>query len=246
MNTVVIIQTRMSSTRLPGKVLYPLNKRPVLEHVVNRVKQAKLVDDVVVATTDLTADDIIVQWTEALGIKYYRGSESNVLERYYQAALASNAKTVIRITSDCPLIDPKLIDLMVEFYRQNNFRMVTNSGPYDDKRTYPRGLDIEILDFELLKEAHYDAKEDYEREHVTPYVYKNFNENIYHFLNSRDMSNYRWTLDTIEDFKFIQKVYEYFGSEISFADTENILSFLESNNEIREINQNIQQKKVPY
>ncbi|WP_099190196.1 cytidylyltransferase domain-containing protein [Tepidibacter mesophilus] len=240
---VAIIQTRMGSTRLPGKVMKNLMGKTILEHVINRVKQSKLINEIVIGTTTLERDNIIAEECENCGVKYFRGSENDVLSRYYHAAKENNADIVVRITSDCPLIDPNVIDVIIKFYLDNNYELVTNAGVDLSQRTYPRGLDIEVFLFKTLQDAFVNAKLNYQREHVTPYIYENINS-IYYYLNDKNYSKYRWTLDTKEDFELISRVYDkFYKGEHDFY-LDEIVNFIIKNPEISKINAHIEQKKI--
>lgn len=243
MKTVVIIQARMGSTRLPGKVMMKINEETVLSHVVRRVQQAKEIDEIVIATTTLLSDDEIVAEAKRIGIKYYRGSEDDVLSRYYYAAEASQSEAIVRITSDCPLIDPKVIDKMVNEYHKlkqvNRVDYLSNTLT----RTFPRGLDLEIISFDNLKEAFESAKQPYEREHVTPYFYENPDKfTLVNYSMTPDYSQHRWTLDTLEDFELITKIYkELYDKEHDFYLSE-IIELFNQKKELVGINKNIKQK----
>ena len=241
--TVAIIQARMGSTRLPGKVMKKLCGQTILAHDIERVKQARTLDDIVVATTISDADDIIFTESLKCGVKVFRGSEKDVLSRYYFAATEHGANIVVRITSDCPLIDPKVIDNIVAFFKEGGYDIVANVGSDLSKRTYPRGLDTEVFSYAALQEAYNNANEIYQREHVTPYIYENA-KRLFYFKNDVDYSQYRWTLDTEEDWQLIQKLYEhlYHGKhDFYLAD---ILNLIEQNPELCEINKDIEQKKL--
>ena len=244
MNKVVaIIQARMGSTRLPGKVMKKLVDKSVLAHVINRVEQSKLIDEIVIATTELERDEVIVKEAKKLGVNYYRGSEENVLSRFYYSAQENNADTIIRITSDCPLIDPYIIDELVRFYQENDYDLVTNAGSDLSQRTYPRGLDVEVFSFELLKTAFNNALKDYQLEHVTPYIYEN-KDKIYYYKNDSDYSQYRLTLDEEADWKLIKKIYKkLYKGEHNFY-LNDIIRVLEKESDLKDINQNIEQKKI--
>lgn len=243
MKIVAIVQTRMGSSRLPGKVLYPLLGKPVISQVISRLKKVSLIDEIVIATTDNLRDQVIVEWAKDNRVKYFIGDTNNVLERYLGAANSSNAEVVIRITSDCPLIDSNVISQMLGSYLSNNLQMITNSGPYDEKRTYPRGLDVEIFPISWLKIANDNAKSNHQLEHVTPYFYENFQEDIVHYLNDIDYSNHRWTLDTIEDYQFINEIYSGLLKHKSESNMNDIIDFLDENKELLWINKQIVQKK---
>lgn len=241
---VAIIQARVGSTRLPGKVLLDLKGKTVLNHVVDRVKKSKYIDEVIVATTDLEQDDKIVDECNKIGCKYFRGSESDVLSRYYLCAKENKADIVIRITSDCPLIDFNIIDNMIEkfLYKQNsNIDYMNNTL----EPTLPRGYDVEIFSFRALVKANFEAKLDYEREHVTPYIYFNPDKfNLSLFRYRYDYSKYRLTLDTKEDFEVISSIFESLYDVNNYFLLEDVIKYMEYNPEIVQINKNIEQKKL--
>lgn len=243
MKTVAIIQARMGSTRLPGKVMMNLCGKTVLEHVITRVKQAKEIDEIVIATTVKEDDNLIAEEAKRLRVKSFRGSEEDVLSRYYYSAEENEADVVVRITSDCPLIDPKIVDGIIEFYKSNKYDLVTNAGSDLSQRTYPRGLDAEVFSFKELEYAYKEAKEIYQREHVTPFIYEN-SDNIFYYKNDMDYSEHRWTLDTEEDFELITKIYEelYKGSHDFFL--KDIIELFQRKPELFNINAHIKQKEL--
>ncbi len=238
---VAIIQARVGSTRLPRKVLKEIKGKTILYHVVERVKQCKYIDDILIATSNLEQDDDIVKEAQDIGVSYFRGSESDVLSRYYNAAKSNNADIVVRITSDCPLIDPNVTDKLVKHYLNNKYDIVTNAVADLSKRTYPRGLDTEVFSFEQLKFANLNAKEDYQREHVTPYIYEN-TDNIYYYLNDIDYSKYRWTLDTKEDFILINKIYNHFYNGKHDFYLDELVKFMQENPKLYDINKDVEKK----
>lgn len=241
--TAAIIQARMGSSRLPGKVMKELTGKPVLWHVIERVKQAKNIDQIIIATTTHKRDKIIFEKAEEWGVKPYQGSEEDVLARYYEAANKYDIDTVVRITSDCPLIDPHIIDEIVGYYNKIDYTLVTNAGSDLNNRTYPRGLDTEVFSFEVLEKAYNKAEEKYQREHVTPYIYENY-EDIFYYKNNEDLSNYRLTLDTKEDFELIKILYDkLYKGEHNFYLNE-IIEVLNKNKELLKINQKIKQKEL--
>jgi spore coat polysaccharide biosynthesis protein SpsF len=239
-----IIQARMGSTRLPGKVLIKICGKTVLEHVVDRVGQSKMINDIIIATTTNIKDDVIEAEADRLGVKVFRGSEEDVLSRYYEAAVKFEADIIIRITSDCPLIDPRIVDKMIGRYLEKKGEIDYLSNTVD--RTFPRGLDAEIFAFEILKRANYEAKDLAEREHVTPYIWRNpglfRNE---HYINQTDHSNYRWTLDTKEDLKLIKSIYEQlFPVKDRDFYMEDILDLMEELPSLKSINSEVSQKEL--
>lgn len=245
MNKVIaIVQARMGSTRLPGKVLLNIQDKSILEHDILRIKQSKEIDEIVIATTTNDKDDKIVDEANRLGVKSFRGSEDDVLSRYYLAAKENNGDIIVRITSDCPLIDPNIIDDIIKFYKESDYDLVTNAGADLSKRTFPRGLDTEVFSFRVLKEAYNLAKKKYQKEHVTPYIYEKDKYKKYYYINDIDYSKYRWTLDTEEDFELINEIYKglYKGKHDFYL--EDIVKFVEKDERLMSINQHIQQKNV--
>lgn len=226
---VAIIQARMSSTRLPGKVMREVSGKTILGHVVSRLKAATLIDTVAVATTTERSDDIIERWCAENGAPVYRGSLNDVLDRYYQAAVRFSAKTVVRITSDCPLIDPELVDRIVEKFSEGGYDHVS-VGP-----TYPDGLDAEVFSLDALTKAYSDARLASEREHVTPYIWKN--PEVFRLSKiscEKDLSKHRWTVDDERDLTLVTKIYEGLGTELFHM--SDVLKFLEKNPGLTEIN----------
>jgi spore coat polysaccharide biosynthesis protein SpsF len=206
MKVICIMQARVGSTRLPGKVLKKICGKTVLEHDIYRLRRVKNIDQIVIATTVEEKDIEIVKEAERLGVKYFRGSEEDVLSRYYLAAKENNADIVVRVTSDCPLLDSKVTDQTIRYLLENvdKFDYVSNTL----EATFPRGLDTEVFTMNSLERAYKEAKLTREREHVTPYIYtKGNNFKLGCFKNKIDYSHYRWTLDTKEDFEFICAIY---------------------------------------
>lgn len=244
MKIAAIVQARMGSTRLPGKVMKELKGESVLSHVIQRLKQAKLIDEIIIATTTDSKDDIIEKETRRNGVKVFRGSEKDVLSRYYEASVKDDADVVVRITSDCPLIDPFVVDKMIDFYLKNKYSLVTNAGSSPDQRSFPRGLDTEVFSLEVLKDAYLNGNKTYHREHVTPYIYEQKNNKIYYFKNKEDLSKYRWTLDTEEDLKLITEIYNrlYKGSHDFYMN--DIIRLFQREPSLYNINADVEQKKL--
>ena len=243
MKICAIVQARMGSERLPGKVMKLIEGSTVLSHVIERISQSICIDDIIIATTDNTIDDCIEAEAKKFGVKVFRGSEEDVLSRYYYAAKANNLDTIIRITSDCPLIDPNLIDELIQFFLANDYDIVSNAGSDLSKRTYPRGLDTEVFTYTVLESAFNKATEKYQREHVTPYIYEN-SDRIFYYQSETDNSKHRWTLDTIEDYRFIREIYSHLYKGKHDFYLKEIISFLDLHSELLEINANIEQKKI--
>lgn len=246
MNTVAIVQARMGSTRLPGKVMMDLCGRTVLERVLERVKACVLIDLVVVATTTKPADDVIKDLADKIDTPCFRGSEDDVLKRYYEAAKKYEADTVVRVTSDCPLIDPALLCGMVEAFNRMKERGVkvdylTNALT----RTYPRGLDAEVFGMDALERAHREAAQAFEREHVTTYI--RMRPEVFtlrEVKSAQDLSGYRWTLDTEDDFRLIQEIYKTLHKEGEIFGTMEVLELIKRRPELSEINAHVKQKDV--
>jgi len=236
MSIIAVIQARFGATRLPGKVLKIIEGKTVLEHVINRVKAAKKLDGIIVATTVKKEDLEIVKLCANLGISVFCGSENDVLDRYYQTARLFEAEHIIRITSDCPLIDPNVIEKVIELYFQKKADYASNTMP----ETFPDGLDTEVFSFKTLKIAWRNATLSSEREHVTPYIRKNSNIfKLVNFKSNINLNDKRWTLDEPEDFEFIKIIYKKLYSEDSLFGMKKILDFLKKYPEIEEINKDI-------
>jgi spore coat polysaccharide biosynthesis protein SpsF len=238
-----IIQARMGSTRFPGKVLKKVLGKTLLEYQIERVKRAKTIDEIIIATTTKESDDPIVQLCQQLSIPYYRGSEEDVLSRYYEAATEFGVDVVVRLTSDCPIIDPNVIDKVVEHYLENKDRYDYVSNTLT--RTYPRGLDTEVMSYEVLKKAHDEAKELIYREHVTAYIYYHPDQfRLCNVSNEKDESKHRWTVDTEEDFLLIKNILETLYPLNPLFTLEDVIQILRDKPEWVEINAHIQQKKL--
>jgi spore coat polysaccharide biosynthesis protein SpsF len=237
-----IIQARMGAARLPGKVLEDIAGQPMLARVVNRACHAKRPDIVVVATTTQSVDDAIVRLCEERGWPFFRGSERDVLDRYYQAATAFRADVIVRITSDCPLIEPKIIDKVAGEFLSGYPEVEYASNTL--VRTFPRGLDVEVTSFDALQKAWREDSNLSWREHVTPYIWRHPEKfRVRNVASDSDYSFMRWTVDTVEDLAFIRKIYEHFQND-AFTWTE-VLRLLETHPEWLEINRHVQQKAVP-
>jgi len=242
MKVVAIIQARMGSTRLPGKVLMDLAGEPMLARVYERAARAKSVDKVIVATSDIAGDDSIAELCSARAWLCFRGSENDVLDRYYQAAKIHRADIVVRITADCPLIEPLIIDKVIKAFLERNPKIDYASNILL-KRTFPRGLDTEVLRFDTLERIWKEDQDLPRREHVTAYIHQQPELfNIYGVVNYKDYSYMRWTVDTIEDLNFVRKVYKYFHS--NNFNWKDVLSLLEKHSEWLEINRHIKQKII--
>lgn len=242
-----VIQARTSSTRLPNKVLLELpygSGITVLQQVIRRVKQSKNIEVIVVATTEDTADDSIVDISLREGVLCFRGSKENVLERYYRAAKKYELDSVVRITSDCPCIDASLVDETIRQYFLLNADYVNISA----SKTFPHGLDHEVFSFTALEKAYINAVHDYEKEHVTPYIYKS-NPNAFKIIALDAPPDYydptiRITIDTEEDYALLCVLFDTLYFQNEFFDAKDILRFFTEKPWIRGINKRIVQKKI--
>lgn len=232
---VAIIQARMGSSRLPGKSLAEIEGMPMLWHVVQRVKRATLVDRVVVATSTAPADDAIERMCRENGVACHRGSENDVLDRFYHAARAEKAAQVVRITADCPLIDPEVIDRVVRRFQRGDLDYASNAMV----RTYPDGLDTEVFSFSALERAWHEASKTSEREHVTPYLRsEKFRTASVENLLECSHLNCRWTVDEPEDLEFVCAVYGAFRGRESFL-MKDILQLLREQPELEKLNSQV-------
>ncbi len=238
MRVVAIIAARMGSTRLPGKVLQDIGGETMLARVVRRTQGAARVDKVLVATTTEEIEEPLLAECERLGVDVFRGSEQDVLDRIYGAALANDAQAVVRITSDCPLIDSRLIDRVVLTFLD----LMPDYASNVLERSYPRGLDAEVVAFSALERAWREAPEPYQRAHVTPYIYQNPGQfRLISVTDTADRSRYRWTVDTEEDLAFVREIYRRFSPDSDFSWTD-VLALLSREPGLTEINRSIQQK----
>jgi spore coat polysaccharide biosynthesis protein SpsF len=234
----------MGSSRLPGKVLKQICGEPMLGWVAERASQSKMISKIVVATTPDLGDNPVEDFCRSSGIICYRGSEFDVLDRYYQAARKNSADIVVRLTADCPLIDAALIDTTIEKLFETKADFAANRLPPPYQRTYPIGLDTEVATFKALKTAWKLAERSFEREHVMPFLYDPQNNFKIVVLDAdKNYGNQRWTVDTPEDLDFIQQVAEKLGCRMDFG-WEDVLKLLIENPELSKINENIIHKSL--
>jgi spore coat polysaccharide biosynthesis protein SpsF len=228
-----ILQARTSSTRLPGKVLKPILGVPMLLRQVERVRKSRLMDDLVVATSDDISDSEIEELCINNQISCFRGKINDVLDRFYQAAKLYNPDHVVRLTGDCPLIDPEIIDRIIAFHLDSDFDYTSNTL----EPTFPDGLDAEVFRFSCLKEAWEKAKLTSQREHVTPYIYDSSNHfKLGSFKNKVDLSGFRWTVDEALDFELITCIYESLYPKNPNFNTDDILALLNERPELKNYN----------
>lgn len=243
--TVAIIQARRSSTRLPDKVLLEIAGKPMLAHVVDRARRARLLDDVVVATTTDPADDAIALLCQERGYPCYRGSLHDVLDRYYQAACLFDAQVIVRLTGDCPMIDPDLIDQVAGAFQESDalsYDFVANRLPPPWRRTYPIGLDVEACTRQALERAWREGKELRHREHVMPYLYEEEGRFRIRILDhDPDYGDLRWTVDTPADLELARQVFARLGEGDDFSWLD-VLALFQREPQLALINAQSQQK----
>ncbi|MCK6568128.1 MAG: acylneuraminate cytidylyltransferase [Chloroflexi bacterium] len=258
-NIVAIIQGRMSSSRLPGKILADMAGQPMLQRVFVRTSRSASVSQTLFATTTDASDDPVAEYCAFSGIPFTRGSLYDVLDRYYQAAKSAKADVVVRITADCPVIDPELIDNCANTLLDDDYDFVCNRLPPPYHRTYPIGLDVEACTFKALEQAWKKAKEPQHREHVMPYFYEGVElttvnrqlqtgtsprgYNIALLHHTTDFGDYRWTVDTPEDLEFMRQVYSHFNGRDDFSWKE-VLDLVHDNPELMKINAGVQHKTL--
>jgi len=219
----------MSSTRLPGKVMKKIIGRPMLELQIERILQSETLDKLIVATSTAKDDDVIVELCRKIEIDYFRGSLDDVLGRYYQAAKYYRAEHIVRLTGDCPLTDPCVIDKVVLHYLSENCDYASNTL----ERTYPDGLDVEVFSFETLESAHMEAISYRDREHVVPFIKRGTDRfRLCSICQAVDLSENRWTVDVEDDFKFVVQIYESLYHENGSFAMEDILDLLKDRPEI--------------
>jgi glutamate-1-semialdehyde aminotransferase/spore coat polysaccharide biosynthesis protein SpsF (cytidylyltransferase family) len=242
--TVAIVQARMSSTRLPGKVLLDLVGSPMLWHIVRRLEKAGRVDRVVVATSREAPDDRIAAYCAQEGILCFRGSEADVLDRFYEAAKEFGAETVVRITGDCPLVDPTVVDLVLSRYQAGDVDYVSNTGV----RRFPDGLDVEVFSFDALEVTWSEAKQPSEREHVTPYMRtaKRFRTGTVAGPEGIDAESHRWTVDHPEDVVFVRRIFEHLYRPDHCFDHLEVLRLLDRHPELLALNRGVTRNEGLY
>lgn len=237
---VAILQARVGSSRLPGKVLKPILGVPMLVRQIERVARARRLEKLVIATSTDPADDSIADLGKEHNISVYRGSLADVLDRYYFAAKHYGATTVVRLTGDCPLADHSVIDKVIDEYRARRVDYASNAL----QPTYPDGLDVEVFSFEALHRAWREAQLPSEREHVTPYI--NRHSKLFKLLSvtqPEDLSSFRWTVDTFEDFEFVRRIYEALYPTNPTFETADVLRLLRDYPSLVQINTHIERNE---
>lgn len=239
MNIVAIVQARLGSTRLPSKILKTIMDKTLLEIQIERMSKSKLISKIVVATTDNQRDDELVEFCKSKSYNVYRGSEYDVLDRHFHAGMENHADAIIKIPSDCPLIDPKIIDKVIKYFIDNfpKYDYVSNLHP----ASYPDGNDVEIMKFETLSKAWRQSDKQYQREHTTPYIYEHkskFSLGNVVWESGIDLSEkVRLTLDYEEDYQLIKEIYERLYPKNADFDLQDILNLLEEESELLKINE---------
>ena len=230
---VAVLQARMSSSRLPGKVLKPILGKPMLELHIERINRCHLIDSLIVATSDHPKDDCIANLCEQLDINCFRGSLPNVLERIYLAAQPLNPAHVVRLTGDCPVADPEVIDAVINKHLSSGADYCSNCHPH----SFPDGLDVEVMQFSALEQAAKDANTDYQKEHVTPFILQHPELfKLENYTDQQDFSHLRWTVDEAEDFELITHFYqELYPTNPQFK-MRDILALLAKKPELSQIN----------
>ena len=234
MRTLAIVQARMRSTRLPNKVMLPINGVPLIELLLHRLALAKRIDHIIVATSNSHGDKPLAAHVRGLGYEVFEGSESNVLERFYQAAKAHEPEIVVRITGDCPLVDPELVDAMIANFAIQKVDYLSNVTP----PTFPDGLDVEVFTFSSLEQAARNAVTPDEREHVTPFMRESGLFTTANFANYEDLSQERWTVDQASDLEVVKEVFGYFSPRLDFGWSE-VMKFQKQQPKIFESNQQL-------
>ena len=232
-HTLVILQARMSSRRLPGKVLLILNDKPMIYWQIKRILRAKSITKLVVAISEHPSDDILANYLDEIAQEYIRGPLDNVFERFIQANKLYNPQSIVRITGDCPFVMPEIIDSVVSLFNETKFDYVSNVVDL----TFPDGLDVEVFKANVLEKLTNYPLSSVEKEHVTLGILNRKDDFIIgNYSNSKNLSHYRWTVDTAEDFNFVSKIFANFrSSEVAFTFDE-IQRFIENNPEINQIN----------
>lgn len=262
MKTLAIIQARMSSSRLPGKVLLDIAGKPMLQHVIERTRRARRLDSVLLATTNDPSDDPLVDFALAMGVPHFRGSPHDVLDRYYQAAKAHAAQIIVRITADCPLIDPALIDQTIALLIDQGADFACNRLPPPFGRSFPIGLDVEVCRFAALEKAWSNATAAFHREHVMPFLYEGVKfsaaaaetANVALGLSQRNFQiaqlhhrpNYgslRWTVDTPADLSFVREIFARLKDSPAFT-WYDVLAIVQREPELAQINAAVRHKTM--
>jgi spore coat polysaccharide biosynthesis protein SpsF len=232
-----IIQARTGSTRFPDKVMKELCGKPLIWHIVNRLSESRKIDRIILATTINDKDDILEKWAHENNVLCFRGDENNVLDRFYNAALHYSVGTIVRITADDPFKDPEVIDNVIELFEKKNLDFAYNNHP----PTFPEGLDTEVFSFDSIKKAWLESTDDFEKEHVTQYFYRNPAKFRQLCLQYKiDLSYLRWTIDTFQDWAMAEEVYNRLYDIKPVFKLQDILELIEKEPYIADINLNVE------
>lgn len=234
MRIVAIIQARVSSSRLPKKVLLKIADMPMVQLIVQRLSKSKKINEIIIATSNDSTDDSIVQLGNQVGVRVFRGSLNDVLDRFYTAALNSNADVIVRITGDCPLVESKVVDLVIDEFISSKVDYASNVNP----PTFPDGLDVEVFSFSALQHAWKEATKQFEREHVTPYIRESGLFKTANVQNNIDLSKHRWTVDKPVDIEFVRRLFNEFTPNIYFS-MNDVLKIISQKPYLLEVNQGI-------
>ena len=210
---IAIVQARLNSYRFPGKVLKKINGQTIVNIIFERLKKSKKLDKIVFAIPNDKEEEELYKQLKKSGANIYLGDEVDVLDRYYKAAMKYRAKNILRVTGDCPLVDPELVDQMISFYEKNSYDYVNNNS----NPTYPHGLDLEFFSFQALRNAWKKTKKLENREHVTFFLKENEKIKKFSLVHKNDFSNLRWTIDFPVDYQVVKKIYEHFKPNIFFG-----------------------------
>ncbi len=241
MTTAIVVQARMGASRLPGKVLKPIAGRPMIAYQLERLRRVQKADHVVIATTGKPADDAIAAFCHEARVDFVRGSEADVLSRYHDALDRFPADAVVRVTADCPLIDPALVDAAIAVFDTQQYDFVSNML----EPTYPYGMAVEVMSAQALRDAHREAKRPEEREHVTPFIYRHPGRyRLKSLTTTPDLSHHRWTVDTPEDFELVSRILQALYPRKAQFTLQDVLALLEEYPAWCTINAHIEQRKV--
>ena len=241
MKIIAIVQARMGSERLPEKVIKPIIGKPMILHVLDRLNKSKYIDEIILATSILDKEQPLANIVSTAGYKVFRGKEDNVLKRYIDAIKKYGGNIIVRVTGDCPMIDPHIVDNVISYYLMYDYDYVRLDVP----DTFIRGFDVEVFSKEALETAYKEVNKNNEeqyKEHVTLYMYRNQEKFKVGYVKGNELYNkdYRLCIDTVEDFEVVTKVYEYFKDE--FVRAKEVVEFLDRNKDIANINAKVMQK----
>lgn len=235
-NITALIQARLGSTRLPGKTLMLIEGESLLAHLVKRIKASRYINDIVIATTTNEKDNAIVEFAKNENLKFYRGSENDVLDRFYQASVLYRLETIVRVTPDCPMLDPDVMDIVISKFTDGNYDYVSNVIT----PTFPDGLDTEVFSFRILEKTWHEARLPSEREHVTAYILKH--PELFKLFNVKrdgeDLSWMRWTVDTKRDLEFVKEIFQRLGNSGIFH-MDDVIELFGENPDLLKINSGI-------